>query len=171
MRVDGPLPRTEEADGMVTSAPGLALCIRWADCQNFIVYAPQRNVAGVLHAGWRGLQAGAIPAFFHTLEREWGILPADTIVGAGPSLCQRCSTFSRPAEELPSLYPRFFDANHADLQGAATDQLLALGVEARNIERHPDCTCCDPETYWTSRGGHREEVQAGRTNMLAVVLL
>lgn len=166
-----PTDRTEKADGMLTDVRGLALCIRWADCQNFVVYAPEHGVAGVLHAGWRGVEANAIASLYETLRAEWRIEPVETLVCAGPSLCQRCAEFSSPATELPSIHPDFFDGKHADLQGAATHQLLRLGVKEASIERSSDCTCCQPNRYWTYRGGHREEVRTGHTNMLACVLV
>lgn len=165
-----PCNRTEQADGMITDVPDLALCLRVADCQSFIVFEPRRNAIGVLHAGWRGLVTDAIPEFFRTMKREWGIVPPETFVGAGPSLCARCADFSDPALELPSLPKEFIHGKTADLQGAATAQLLDLGVRPDRIERHADCTRCRPDLYWTYRGGDRDAVKNGHANMLVCVI-
>ncbi len=165
-----PTSRTIKADGMLTDQPGLLLTIRWADCQNFVVYAPKKHVIGLLHAGWRGLEAGAIESFFATLKREWGIEPEDTIIGAGPSLGFECANFTDPSKEMPSMPKHLIDGKKANLQQAATDRLLALGVKADRIERIPDCTTCHSKTYWTYRGGDREAVIAGKTNVLCVRL-
>ena len=164
--VRAPSARSEQADGMLTDVSDLALCLRWADCQNFVVYAPDHHVTGMLHAGWRGLIAGAIPEFFASLKREWGIDASATFVGAGPSLCQRCAEFSDPHRELPSLDKKFIDGKQVNLQAAATAQMLECGVHPDRIERHSDCTRCEPGKYWTYRGGDREAVIAGHTNML-----
>ena len=161
-----PSARTEQADGMLTDTPGLALCLRMADCQNFVVYAPERGVAGVVHVGWKGLIAGTIPEFFRALKNEWGIDGDDVFVGAGPSLCRKCAEFSDPAHELPSIPQRFIDGKKVDLQGAAAAQMIDAGVRSDRIDRHLDCTRCDPGTYWTYRGGDREAVIEGHTNML-----
>lgn len=170
------------ADGLLTDRIGLALSVRTADCQSFVVYAPSTNVIGVLHAGWRGLalyrseatgaglNAGAIPHFFETLRREWHIDPKDTWVAAGPSLCQKCAGFSDPERELPTVPSRFINGKHVDLRGAADAQLFTLGLPQAQFERSPDCTCCSPKTYWTYRGGDREEVKKGQRNLLACVL-
>ena len=168
--VRAPSNRTIEADGMITDVPDLALCIRFADCQNFVLYAPERHVCGVLHVGWRGLIAGAIPEFFRVMKGEWGIAPSETFVGAGPSLCTTCSDFSDPKGELPSIPKRFIHGKCVDLQRAATQQLVDLGVSPDRIERHPDCTRCRPELYWTYRGGDRDAVKTGHSNMLACTL-
>ncbi|NOS67881.1 MAG: polyphenol oxidase family protein [Candidatus Peribacteraceae bacterium] len=168
--IRGPSNRTEQADGMITNVPGIALCIRAADCQNFVVYEPSKKVLGALHVGWKGLIAGAVPEFFTTLKKEFGIEPSETFVGAGPSLCTTCADFSDPVRELPGLSTEFIHGKTADLQGAATAQMIALGVAPDRIERHPDCTRCHPETYWTYRGGDRERVKEGHTNMLVCYL-
>ncbi len=162
--------RTEQADGMITGTTGLALCTRWADCQNFVIYEPEKHVCGVLHAGWKGLIAGAIPEFFRVLENEFGIEAPHTFVGAGPSLCQRCADFTDPARELPSIGKEFVDGRCVDLRRAADAQLKELGVRADRFERHPDCTRCTPRTYWTYRGGDREAVKESHTNILACAL-
>lgn len=159
-----------DTDGLLTDRTGLALSVRFADCQSFVLYAPKRHVLGVLHAGWRGLVAGAIPEFFAVLKREWNIDAKDTWVAAGPSLCQRCAAFSDPEHELPSIPAAFMDKRNADLRGAADAQLFALGVMQGHLERSPDCTCCLPEKYWTYRGGDRQAVKEGQTNVLACVL-
>ncbi len=163
--------RVAGADGLATDRPGLALSVRFADCQSFIVFAPSKNVIGVLHAGWRGLIAGAIPEFFASLKRAWKIDPQDTWIAAGPSLCQKCAEFSDPGRELPSIPSKLINGKQVDLRGAADAQLMALGLPPHHFERLPDCTCCIPGTYWTYRGGDRETVKEGGTNVLGCALL
>jgi YfiH family protein len=161
--------RTLQADGLITDVKGLSLLIRFADCQNFVVYAPKHNVVGLIHAGWKGVVAGVIPEFFAVLKREWGIGAADVVVGAGPSLCTACADFTDPNTEVPTLKP-FIGGRCVDLIAAANKQFANAGVPAANIERMSECTRCNPETLWTYRGGHREEVKNGFTNCLVATL-
>jgi len=170
IRVDGPLARTEDADGMITDTPNLILTVRTADCQSFAIYVPKKNILGVLHAGWRGLHTGAIPAFFKTLKDEWGAEAEEALVAASPSLCILCADFTSPQKELPSIDTKFLRGRHVDLQGAAEEQFMELGVRPGNFERYAGCTRCDPETYWTYRGGDRDAVNMGYTNVLACAL-
>jgi len=170
--------RRSEADALMTDSPLLALTIRTADCQSFLVYEPRAHVAGLIHAGWRGLLRGIIPSAFDLLWDEWGIRPEDTYVAAGPSLCRECSRFSNPKEELRGIDPRFFQGNLVDLRGIAEDQLWKLGVREERFERQPDCTACNGGTdappgrlYWTYRGGDRVAVAKGSSNLLACRLL
>lgn len=170
IRISQSSARTERADAMATDVPGLALCIRAADCQNIIVYEPTRHVLGIMHVGWKGLEAGMIKSLYELLKREWGIEPAETYVAAGPSLGKECAEFTDPAREMPSIASTFINGRNIDLAGAADHQLRTLGVRADRMERMTDCTKCHPEKYWTYRGGDREAVQSGQTNMLVCVM-
>lgn len=162
--------RTIKADGMITDTPGLALCIRWADCQNFVIYEPKKNFLGVLHAGWRGMLSGAIPEFFKAMKSEFSIAGNDVFVGAGPSLCMQCAEFGVGHEVLKTLPPNLIDGRLANLQAEATRQLLAAGVQPSRIERNPDCTRCNPERYWSYRGEDKQQVTEGHTNMIVAAL-
>lgn len=165
--VDEPTSRVLQADGIATDTYDLWLSIRAADCQIFVVYAPQQHVAGVLHAGWKGLKAGMIPSFFALLKTQWNISPSETYVGMGPSLCLGCSEFTDPTKELEGLDPQFFHGRNADLIGVADAQLDELGIPQNQRERDARCTRCNPETLWTYRGGDKENVLNGYSNVLA----
>jgi polyphenol oxidase len=164
--VRSPSNRDHATDAALTDAENLWLTIRIADCQAFVIYAPDLHVIGVLHAGWKGLVNEIIPAFFETMQREWQIDPSTVLVGAAPSLCTNCAEFTDPQTELTGINPTFFSGRHADLRAIADDQLIRCGVKAENIERHPDCTKCNPDLYWTYRGGDKDAVKNGSTNML-----
>ncbi len=161
------IKRNIKADAVATDAALLALTIRTADCQSLLVYAPQHHVAALIHAGWRGLLTGIIPSTFDLLWEEWQIRPEETYVGAGPSLCQKCSGFTDPRKELKGIDPAFFNGNLVDLRGIAEDQLWKLGIREERFERQPDCTACRSGEYWTYRGGDRDAVAKGSTNLLA----
>lgn len=167
--VDAPVKRAEGADGIMTTTPHLTLLMRVADCQSFVAYDPTKNIAGALHAGWKGIVAGAIPAFLNTMK-EQGSNPADVCVYAGPSLCQRCAEFTDPMRELPGIDPQFFDGRCADLRGVADQQLMHAGVVRDHIERSPDCTKCRNDLYWSYRGGDREAVKEGYENLIVCTL-
>lgn len=166
----GPMEETEDADGIVTDATGLTIAVYMADCQTFVTYAPRQNVVGVLHAGWKGLVAGAIPTHIKAFKKEWGIDPTELFVAAGPSLCMKCSEFTDPVRELAGLDPIFFRGRLADLRGAADAQLRSSGIQPAHMERHPDCTRCNPDRYWSYRGPDRELVKQGWENLMAVCL-
>lgn len=166
-----PTNRTLKADGMATDTKGLLLTIRAADCQNFVFFDPVKNVVSVLHAGWRGLIAGAITEHITALKKEWHCDPADLHVGAGPSLCFACAEFTDPVAELPGFDPKLLNRRKANLQEASTQEMVKNGIPREHIDRMPDCTKCHPEKYWTYRGGDHDAVIAGHTNMLVIGLV
>lgn len=166
-----PTQRTLQADAFATDTPGLTLTIRAADCQIFVLYAPKKGRIALVHAGWKGLLAGVLPHTVATLQSTWDIDPAELLAGAGPSLCTTCAEFTDPHRELPGIDARFFHGRCADLRGIADAQLCTAGIDPAHLERLPGCTRCSPEAYWTYRGGDREAVLAGHTNVLACTLL
>lgn len=168
--VDAPSHRTERADAAATDTKDLALVMRIADCQPFVVYAPAQNVIGVIHAGWKGVVAGVIPAFFRTIEERWGIDASDTIVCAGPSLCTECAEFTDPAQELPNVDARFFHGRCVDLRAAADAQLEAAGMAQSHIERSPDCVKCMHDRYWSYRSKDEKAFAGNYRNMLTIRL-
>lgn len=162
----------EQADGVITDVPGLHLMARAADCQNFCIYHPEKHVAGVIHAGWKGIVEGAISEFFRVLREEFDAYAEETHVVAGPSLCLTCAEYADPEFALrKKIDSRFVHDNCVDLQAAATMQLLDCGVPRDHIVRHPDCTCCNSKKYLTYRGGDRELVEGGTSNVLVCTLL
>lgn len=168
------IKRTEQADGLITDRSGLVLTLRIADCQPMIIYSPEKKIVGLLHVGWKGLVCGVIAEFFKTLfatslptgQRQ----PATCLVGIGPCLCTLCSDFTDPLSQLPGIPPDLISDKTADLRAWADRQLIDAGIRPENIERMEDCTRCMPETYWTYRGGDREAVKSGRSNILACVM-
>ncbi len=164
--VDQPVKRVAGADGIITRTPNLTLLMRVADCQCFAVYDPTKNMVGALHAGWKGIVTGAIPAFFAVMK-EQGSNPADVFVYAGPSLCTRCAEFTDPMKELPGIDAQFFDGRCVDLRGIADKQLRDAGIQSDHMERSPDCTKCKSDIYWTYRGGDKDAVLRGAENILA----
>lgn len=166
--VSGP-DHDQGADGLITGTKDLVLITRAADCQSFVIYAPDHNVIGVLHAGWRGLRDEAIREFFAALKRKWNIPASETYVGIAPSLCVRCAEFSDPPSELPNVDRSFFRDRHVDLMSIADFQLKEAGV--RQMERMQDCTCCKADQYWSVRGGDKDKMAEGYRNILACRLL
>lgn len=139
-----------DGDGLISAKAGLALSVRWADCQAFAIYAPKQRVIGALHAGWKGMAAKAITKIYEALDESFNVQPEETFVGMVPSLCKKCADFSDPLNELPTHLHPFIEGKNVDLQAAADHELDSLGVPKNQRERHPVCTRCG-EKYWSWR--------------------
>lgn len=129
-----------DADGFITSEPGIPVSIITADCVPLLLARRDGSQIAAIHAGWRGLQDGIIPAAIAAM----GLAEVAAVVAAvGPTICVDCYEVS---EELaaqfasafgPAAVPRF---RHLDLRAIAELQLRAAGVH--EIEHVGGCTCC-----------------------------
>jgi YfiH family protein len=114
--------RVGEADALFTSRPHLPMVVATADCFPVVVEAAE--AAGVAHAGWRGVDAGVVPALLAAMAAA-GSVPVRAAIGpgigpccfeVGPEVAARFpghvaeTTWGAPSVDLPS-------ALHAQLDG------------------------------------------------------
>jgi polyphenol oxidase len=141
-----------EGDALFGDAPDLALSVVTADCVPVLLAGP--NGLAAVHAGWRGLVGGVIPA---TLERLGGAHAVHT-AWIGPTIGSCCYEVGEEvAAQFPAeaVVPGPADRPHLDLIAAARLQLK--GVE--EIRTVPVCTRCEPEKLYSYR---REGKGVGR---------
>ena len=131
-----------EGDALVTSTPDLPLVVATADCMPIIVEG-DRSVA-MIHAGWRGVAAGIIPA---SLEAMASIGDFPRRAAIGPSIGPCCYEVGDEVSVAIGGYAA--ETTHGtpsvDLWAAAADQLAGLAVELPDV-----CTHTDPG-YWSYR--------------------
>jgi len=148
-----------EADALVTATPGCVVAVHVADCAPIALVAD--GVVGVVHAGWRGLLAGVVPA---TVEAMRGLGAADIRAIVGPCIHAGCYEFG--AADLERLASVLGDAVRATTAGGAP--ALDLVVAATAALRHSDievvevvdiCTACSV-THWSFRAEGAVERQA-----------
>lgn len=149
-----------EGDALVSHGRGLALVVMTADCVP-VLLASDEAVAAV-HAGWRGLVSGVVPAAVEGLRgapvRAWiGPAIGPCCYEVGSEVARQVCTASKPSVEVPG--PR--GRPHLDLQRAAAHQLAAAGVG--EIQRIDCCTRCHPEKLWSYR---RDANSTGRNMAL-----
>jgi polyphenol oxidase len=77
----------QTGDALVTSEKELVLAVRVADCYPLLFYDEINQVAGVAHAGWRGV-CGGIAGKTIIRMRELGADPGSIKVAIGPGICQ-----------------------------------------------------------------------------------
>ncbi|WP_420394553.1 peptidoglycan editing factor PgeF [Acuticoccus sp.] len=85
--VTGPTAERPAADGLVTTARGVALGIRTADCAPVLFADPQAGVIGAAHAGWRGAIGGVLEATLAAMAAA-GADPSRTLAAIGPTIAQ-----------------------------------------------------------------------------------
>jgi YfiH family protein len=139
----------EEADGQVTTQPGVAAIVLVADCLPVALAGP--DAAGVVHAGWRGLAAGVLEAGVAAL----GAGPVAAAIGPGIGPC--CYEVGDDVRAVFGTEDRTLD-----LKAIARRRLQDAGV--REIHDCGLCTACDPERFFSHR---RDRGVTGRQAGLA----
>jgi YfiH family protein len=148
----------EAADAAVTAVPGAALAVHTADCAPVVLVAD--GVVGVVHAGWKGLVEGVIPAAVDAM-RALGAGDVDAVLG--PCIHAECYEFG--PDDLAAVAAVLGD----DVRGVTAAGRPALDVPAavraaaahagvRRVDDVGLCTSCD-DTRWFS---HRARAETGR---------
>ena len=149
------------ADAAVTIVPNAPLVVRTADCAPILLEG--REGIGVVHAGWRGLEAGVIEAAADALA---SIGEGPDTLRLGPCIRPRCYEFGEA--ELDQVAARYGDAVRATTAWGTPALDLAAGVAeaARRLglrfEDEATCTACSP-AHWS----YRARADTGRHGLVA----
>jgi polyphenol oxidase len=106
----------QDADALVTRAPGVVLAILTADCVPIVLHDPVAGVLACVHAGWRGTVARVCAAAVAAME-SLGSRPSDVIAGVGPAVA-------------PARYQVGPDVHHAVTQAFAAAPASAPAAPA-----------------------------------------
>jgi len=142
------------ADGLLTQEKNLFLSITSADCLPIFLFDPEKEVIGIVHAGWRSLAENIL---FNAIEKIKGLggTPKNILAGIGPAICQKHYEVSQEVaekfENFPEAIRRKNKKTYLDLKKIAKLQLLKLGIKMDNIEISPECTFKLKEKYFSAR--------------------
>lgn len=159
-------PNSLAYDGIVTRVKNLPLATFHADCVPVFLLDPVTEAVGVAHAGWRGTALRTTAAAVQAMKREFGCKAENILAAIGPCGGMCCyetdgdvpdamrGAFGSAAE--PYLMPGR-EKWHVDLAGLNQLVLLQEGILDKNITMSNECTCCQPDLYWSHRktGGIR----------------
>lgn len=148
----GPDPK---ADAVFTDEPHRVLAVRVADCTPVLLATADGKHVSAVHAGWRGVISGVLPATIAALRTR----SSERLLAAiGP--CIGPEHFEVGAEVVAE-FDRAFPASrvvarrlesgkgYVDLKAALALQLHACGV--REVDVLPHCTYADPDLFYSHR--------------------
>ena len=159
-----------EGDGYITNEKGITLGIKTADCTPILFEADKDGeivAVGATHAGWRGTVAGIAPKCVKMLCDEYGVKPQNIRVAIGPCIHKCCYEVGDDllavvtdalGEDVASEFvTREGDRLVCDLPALNRYLLLTAGIPQKNVEVIDECTCCNPDKYFSHRysKGHR----------------
>ena len=151
-----PFPKS---DGLVTSSRGRALTLLTADCLPVAIAAADGSRLALLHAGWRGIEAGVIEAGVASVGGE-----AVAAIGPGAGPC--CYEVG---EDVAGPLTRRFGEDvvrdgRADLWLCAERALRTSGVQ--HVAVAGECTICTEDRYFSHR---RDRGVTGRQGVVGLL--
>ncbi len=152
-----PFPKS---DGLVTSSRGRTLTLLTADCLPVAIAAADGSRLALLHAGWRGIEAGVIEAGVAAVGTE-----AVAAIGPGAGPC----CYEVGEDVAGPLARRFGDDvvrdGRADLWLCAERALRTSGIEQVSVAG--ECTICTDDRYFSHRRDHGVTGRQGVVGLLA----
>jgi hypothetical protein len=157
-----------KADALITTTKENVLAIRTADCAPILIADPAGQIVAAVHAGWRGVIAGVIPAAISRLCEMSPTIEARSLLAAvGP--CIGNEAFEVGPEVLAE-FERAFGADapirresdgkgRVDLARACRLQLRRAGLPSEQIDITDRCTYRDADEFFSHR---RENGVTGR---------
>lgn len=140
--------RVADVDGHLALAPSTALAVTLADCVPVFLAHPS-GIAGLLHAGWRGIAGGIVDQAAHGLAAN-GVALADCEAHLGPAICGKC--YEVGPEVIRAVRGEVVQsATLLDLRQVLGKQLERHGV--RHISVSEWCTRCHNERFFSHRAG------------------
>ena len=163
-RVDEPQAVIDGVDALITDRPGIALFATYADCYPIVLWDAKHHAAGLVHAGWRGTEAGVASAAVKAMQNEFGTKPEDIRAGIGPGICGNCYEVGAEVAE------RF---DHKFLKQSGERYLLDLAA-ANKAQLHDAGVCeiyttdlCTKETAYLP--SHRRDHDGRRFGAIVAI--
>lgn len=146
-----------EGDALWTARRGRGVGVRTADCVPLLIAHREIPIAAAVHAGWRGLAGGIVPAAVEALAARFGAGVVDGLLAAvGPCARGCCYEVGADVADALSALPGGGIALRegaepgkwmADLLPAALAQLHAAGIAESRCDASGICTVCDPRFH------------------------
>ncbi len=165
----------KNTDGVITDNPDIVLMLQFADCTPIILYEPDKKVAGVVHAGWKGTAGRIVCNAVKKFEENFNIKPVNILASIGPAIGQCCYPVSKDvylklknSVNISSCQAfknaHSYDKIHVDLKKLNKLQLQEVGVE--NIDISDFCTSCNNDLFFSYRA---ENGKTGRHSAIASI--
>lgn len=183
-----------KGDASLTNTPGLLLGVQTADCVPILLVDPKKRAIAAVHAGWRGTLARIVEKTAGQMRMRFGSKPSDILAALGPAIGGCCyevgtelvtkftSQFANAEEwfdelrtgeepnplqwlnQMPPGHQPPAKNVRLDLRKANCAQLVATGLDEKNIYASDLCTACHAELLFSYR---KEGDRAGR--MIAAI--
>ncbi len=159
----------EDTDALITSDPGLYVCVQTADCVPVLLFDPVKRVVAAVHAGWKGTISKIAEKTVAKMIDTFGCNPADIVAGIGPSIHMHdyevgpevVAAVEANFSNSPALLKPSMNKGHAffDLWEANRTVLQEAGIKDEHIELMGLCSYEHADLFFSAR---REGSETGR---------
>ncbi len=141
-----------DSDAVFTDLKDVALSIQTADCVPITFVDKDSGVIGLIHAGWKGLEAGIIARTFLAVDKRYGWNLRNVQIAVGPFIHSCCYEFKRETNHnFDSYIEDRNETSFLDLKQMVMDQLLSVGVFQENCFIAEECTSCNTDYFYSYR--------------------
>jgi polyphenol oxidase len=143
-----------EADAIISNDATSCMLVRVADCVPILLTSPDGSAVAAVHAGWRGVLSGVVPAAIKALGEVANIPPHQIVAAIGPCISHE---YFEVGPEVVAEFVRLFGAGprwadrQVDLPEAVAIQLQDCGVANARIDRTDRCTARDRDEFFSHR--------------------
>jgi YfiH family protein len=144
---------------LFTSDSTRLVSVRVADCCPVLLATADGAVVAAIHAGWRGVVAGVLPATLAALIKESGAAPATICAAIGPCIGREAfevgtdvlDEFRRVFGTRAPIEVRPNGKGRADIRAGLRLQLLECGVPEEQLDSLELCTVDNPLEFFSHR--------------------
>lgn len=156
-----------QTDALITQEKDIAISILTADCVPVIIYNAKQHVAGVVHAGWKGIVNDIVSNTIDLMQSRFGGKTSNYYAAIGPCIgTKKYEVGEEVAEKFDAIFPKQYsvvnrtisEKPHIDLALAVRLQLIQAGIPQMQIEASGECTFQN-ENYFSAR---RQGLKSGR---------
>ncbi len=145
-----------EGDGIFTDVRELLLGVLTADCIPVLYADAGLKVAGIVHAGWKGIKGKIHMKIVEKIKERLDIGPERLHVLIGPHIRKCCYNVGHELiEEFENVHYESRDGKiFLDLESGLIEDLIAVGILSDNIKKASLCTKCSKNPlFYSYRGG------------------
>lgn len=90
----------EEADAIITHLTHTPLLITAADCVPILLYSPEKQILGLIHAGWKGTAMSIVEKTVIAMQEYYLVRPSQIIAAIGPAIGRKNYEVSQQVADL-----------------------------------------------------------------------
>jgi len=148
----------EKADAIVTDSKDVSLFMQFADCVPILLYDSEKDIIGIIHAGWQGTVKRIVQSTIRYMIDAFASDPKNILAGIGPSIGPDHYEVGRNVifevnEKLKEIQSQVIISRNGSTYFNLwkTNELLLRQMGVEKIEIAGICTACHLDEWYSYR--------------------